>query len=112
MYQSYPDETSVRIYLEHFVTNEQPIVVGEFGDGHWDDETQRREPVDEDAILAVTQELQIGWMAWSWSGNEAPNTELDLVADFEPSQLTTWGDRVVNGQNGLRQTSVLARGID
>ena len=109
MYQHYPNDAAVRGYLDFYVNNNLPIVVGEFGDSHFAD--GGLQAVDEDAILAIAQQHQIGWMAWSWSGNASPNTQLDMVRDYDGNQLTGWGNRVINGTNGLRQTSRLAQGI-
>ena len=31
-----------------------------------------------------------------------------MTNNFDPASLTTWGNRIVNGTNGIRATSVLA----
>ena len=49
-----------------------------------------------------------GYIGWSWSGNGGGGTGLDMTNNFDPAQLTTWGNRIVNGTNGIRATSVLA----
>ena len=76
-----------------------PIVVGEFGHDHSDGNP------DEDTIFATTQQLGLGYLAWSWSGNGGGVEYLDLVTSFNASQLTSWGQRAVNGANGIRATS-------
>ena len=31
-----------------------------------------------------------------------------MTNNFDPATLTTWGNRIVNGTNGIRATSVIA----
>jgi mannan endo-1,4-beta-mannosidase len=45
----------------------------------------------------------IGYIGWSWAGNNDPI--LDMTSNFNAAQLTTWGERIVNGPNGIRATS-------
>ncbi|MBB4660295.1 hypothetical protein GGQ59_002845, partial [Parvularcula dongshanensis] len=45
---------------------------------------------------------------WSYSGNGGGVEDLDLVLDFDPARLSPWGERLVNGPGGLRETSRLA----
>jgi mannan endo-1,4-beta-mannosidase len=72
--------------------------VGEFGGppDQWGDP-------DEDTILATAEQLDLGYLAWSWSGNTDPI--LDLSIGFDPSRLSAWGQRIFNGVNGIAQTS-------
>ena len=56
-----------------------------------------------ETILAEAQARGLGWIAWSWSGNSDPI--LDMTVGFDPKQLTTFGQRIVNGANGLATTS-------
>ena len=53
--------------------------------------------------MAEAQTRGIGWMAWSYSGNSEPY--LDQTVAFDPAQLTTWGQRVFTGPNGVSETS-------
>ncbi|WP_461032457.1 cellulase family glycosylhydrolase [Streptomyces mayteni] len=98
MYSVYSTAQSINDYLNAFVNAGLPIVVGEFG-GPPD---QYGDP-DEDTILATTQRLGLGYLAWSWSGNTDPI--LDLSIGFDPDQLSSWGQRIFNGVNGITQTS-------
>lgn len=46
-------------------------------------------------------------MAWSWTGNDSSNSWLDMTTgDWQ--MLTSWGNLVVNGTNGIQATSVKA----
>lgn len=99
MYGVFDTAAEIIDYLGRFRAAGLPIVVGEFGDNHSDGNP------DENTILSYAQANGIGWLAWSWSGNGGGVEYLDLVSDFDPARLTTWGRRVVDGANGLRQTS-------
>ncbi|MFO7683248.1 MAG: cellulose binding domain-containing protein, partial [Chloroflexota bacterium] len=44
----------------------------------------------------------------SWSGNGGGVEYLDMVNNFNAGSLTPWGERLINGVNGIRQTSVEA----
>ncbi|MFE6761286.1 cellulase family glycosylhydrolase [Streptomyces sp. NPDC057689] len=102
MYGVYDTATEVQDYLNHFVNNKLPVVVGEFGNMHSDGNP------DEDAIMATAQSLRVGYIGWSWSGNGSGVEYLDLVNGFNPDSLTSWGDRLINGSNGIAATSVRA----
>ncbi|KJK48463.1 beta-mannosidase [Lentzea aerocolonigenes] len=97
MYSVYKDPSTITAYLDAFQAKGLPLVVGEFGWKFNSDE------VDHETILAETQRRGLGWLAWSWSGNSDPI--LDMVLDFDPSRLTSWGERIFNGANGTKATA-------
>ncbi|MDX2529052.1 cellulase family glycosylhydrolase [Streptomyces europaeiscabiei] len=99
MYGVFDTAAEVNDYLNRFVSARLPIVVGEFGHDHSDGNP------DEDAILATTQRLGLGYLGWSWSGNGGGVEYLDMVTNFDPNQLTSWGQRLFNGANGIAATS-------
>jgi mannan endo-1,4-beta-mannosidase len=99
MYGVYDTAAEVQSYLNHFVTNKLPIVVGEFGHDHSDGNP------DEDAIMATAQSLGVGYIGWSWSGNGGGVEYLDMVNGFDAGSLSTWGTRFFKGANGIAQTS-------
>ena len=76
-----------------------PLVIGEFGNNHSDGDP------DEDAIMQQAQSNGIGYMGWSWCGNSGGVEYLDMVNNWDPNSLTSWGDRIINGANGIKQTS-------
>ncbi|MFI7413019.1 cellulase family glycosylhydrolase [Streptomyces sp. NPDC049627] len=98
MYSVYDTAQEITDYLNAFVNARLPIVIGEFG-GPPD---QYGDP-DEDTMMAAAQQLRLGYLAWSWSGNTDP--VLDLAIDFDPTRLSSWGRRVFNGANGIAATS-------
>ncbi|MEV4133353.1 cellulase family glycosylhydrolase [Dactylosporangium sp. NPDC049742] len=99
MYGVFDTAAEINDYLNRFVTAKLPIVVGEFGFNHSDGNP------DEDTIMATTQSLRIGYLGWSWSGNGGGVEYLDMVTGFNPAQLTSWGERIFNGANGIKATA-------
>ncbi|MFN6947245.1 MAG: endo-1,4-beta-xylanase, partial [Cytophagaceae bacterium] len=73
------------------------VNVGEFAFQHATDGSC---DIDEDLILSTCQQNGIGWLAWSWKGNGSPLEYMDLSHDWAGTNLTPWGDRIVNGLNG------------
>ena len=93
MYSVYAQAATITAYFDAFAQMGLPLIVGEFG----------FQDVDEDTIMAEAQTRGIGWLAWSYSGNTDP--ALDQTVAFNPAQLTTWGQRVFTGANGVRATA-------
>lgn len=76
------------------------VCVGEFGYNHSDGD------VDEQFIMDYCTENNIGYMAWSWKGNGGGVEYLDLAVTWDGSQLSSdWGENLVNGKNGIKETS-------
>ncbi|MHC5908255.1 cellulase family glycosylhydrolase [Streptomyces sp. S6] len=98
MYSVYDTAAKVTDYLNAFVTAKLPLLIGEFG-GPAD---QYGDP-DEDTMMAAAQQLKLGYLAWSWSGNTDPI--LDLALNFDAKNLSSWGKRVFNGPDGIAGTS-------
>ncbi|MEV6204500.1 cellulase family glycosylhydrolase [Streptomyces sp. NPDC051771] len=102
MYGVYDTAAEVQDYLNHFVSNGLPIVVGEFGDNHSDGNP------DENAIMATARSLRVGYLGWSWSGNGSGVEYLDMVTGFDAGSLTPWGNRFFHGADGISATSTRA----
>ena len=103
MYEVYNSQSAVENYVTSFLSQyNYPLVIGEFGADH------RGQPVDEDSILSVAEAYGVGYLGWSWSGNSGGAESLDIVLDFDVSRLSTWGNRLINGINGIRATSQIA----
>ncbi|WP_229820964.1 MULTISPECIES: cellulase family glycosylhydrolase [Streptomyces] len=98
MYSVYSTAQVIDDYLDAFVDAGLPILIGEFGGpaDQWGDP-------DEDSMMAAAERLDLGYLAWSWSGNTDPI--LDLAIDFDPSRLSSWGERIFHGANGIVQTA-------
>lgn len=90
---------TIKNNIDHALAIGVPVIIGEFGHYH------SAGDVDEAYILSYTQQLGVGWLAWSWYGNGGGVEYLDL-ATGPAGSLTTWGNTIVNGPNGLSTTSV------
>ncbi|WMJ73976.1 immunoglobulin domain-containing protein [Cytophagaceae bacterium ABcell3] len=77
-----------------------PITVGEFGFQH--DEPGGICDIDEELILSIGEQHGIGWLAWSWIGNGSPLEYLDLSNNWSGTDLTPWGETIVNGTYGTQ----------
>lgn len=102
MYEVYNNATIVQNYLNSYLTRGLAIVVGEFGAEHGGSN------VAEEAILQHTQDQGIGYLGWSWSGNGSCCLPLDIVNNWNPASLSTWGNYLINSTNGIKATSKLA----
>ncbi|MEN0038291.1 MAG: cellulase family glycosylhydrolase [Cellvibrio sp.] len=102
MYEVYNNAAIVQSYLSSFQTRNLPIVVGEFGAEH------NGSNVAEDAILQYAQDMRIGYLGWSWSGNGSCCVNLDIVNNWNAGSLSTWGNFLINSTNGIKATSKLA----
>jgi mannan endo-1,4-beta-mannosidase len=97
MYAVFNTASSITSYLDYFQSRGWPLVVGEFG---WQFASGE---VDDQTVMAAAVARGIGYIGWSWSGNTDPI--LDMTTGFDPARLTTWGQRIVNGPNGLKATA-------
>ncbi len=104
MYDVYDTSELVWTYFESFLGSGMALMVGEFAADHGPGKD-----VDEDAILAASKEHRIGYLGWSWSGNSSDLTSLDVVEDFNASVFSSWGQRLIDGADGIRETSQLCR---
>lgn len=110
MFEAYNNPATVRTYLHHFVDRDLPIIVGEFGPVRRDRPMEQRNPyttndVAEDEIMAISRELGVGYLGWTWSGSPTNYADLNMVTNFDPLQMTAWGNKLVNGENGIKQTA-------
>lgn len=87
--------------LKYATDNGLCVIVGEFGYTHTDGD------VDEAFIMKYCQENGIGYIGWSWKGNSGGVEYLDIANSWDGSVLSAdWGENLVNGENGIKQTSV------
>lgn len=107
MYEVYQNRARVEDYVDGFLDRYNvPLIVGEFGADH------QGNFVDADSIMAVAEEYNIGYLGWSWSGNGSCCIALDMVNNFNVDSLSTWGERIINGSDGLRETAIIASVFD
>ncbi|MEV4102294.1 cellulase family glycosylhydrolase [Nonomuraea sp. NPDC049649] len=99
MYGVFDTAAEITAYMDAFKTAGLPLVVGEFGHDHSDGDP------DEDTIMAQAVSRGLGYFGWSWSGNGGGVEYLDQVVNFDVNQLTSWGERLFNGTDGIRATA-------
>ncbi len=109
MYDVYGSSDIVRAYFDRFLGKGLPFLIGEFAADHGAGADKN---VDEASIMELSAQHGIGYLGWSWSGNGEGLESLDITSAFTPSSLTTWGDRLINGDNGLAQTAVTCTCFD
>jgi mannan endo-1,4-beta-mannosidase len=97
MYAVFNTAASITNYLDVFKNNGWPLVIGEFG---WRFDSSQ---VDHETLLSEAVKRDLGYLGWSWAGNTDPI--LDMAVGFDPNNLSTWGDRLINGANGLKATA-------
>lgn len=76
------------------------VCIGEFGYNHSDGD------VKEEFIMQYCTEIGVGYLGWSWKGNGGGVEYLDIAKTWDGSQLSSdWGEPLINGTNGIRETS-------
>lgn len=101
MYEVYQTAAPIIAYMQAFDDMGLPLVIGEFGPQN------NGQPVDVETIFTQAAQRGNGYIGWSWSGNSSGGVALDMVQNFSTT-FTSWGNRIVNGTNGIRATSVRA----
>ena len=105
MYEEFRDAQTIRNTLQRAVDQKLPFIVGEFGFQRADAPNPPI-PVPYDVLLSESQRLGLGYLAWSWTGNGGGVEYLDLTArSGSADALSAWGDGVINGPNGIRDTA-------
>jgi mannan endo-1,4-beta-mannosidase len=99
MYAVFDTAAKVRDYLAAFTSKGLPITIGEFG------YRRTAADVDTDTVMSEAERLGLGYYGWSWSGNASDGAYLDMVTNFDPAQLSPWGERIINGADGLKATA-------
>lgn len=94
---------TIRRNIEGSLATGAPVVVGEFGNA------QNGKPVDYHSILDYCHDHAVGWLAWSWFGNNKDTASLDM-AYGSTGHLTPWGHEIVKGKHGLRKEAKKANG--
>ena len=94
MYSEFQDVVKVARYLTPW---KQALVIGEFG---WKGDPRK---TDSDDIMSWAETNGLSYLGWGWSGNGSNDTLLDMCTKFQ-YPLTGWGERFVNGDNGLKKT--------
>lgn len=93
------DANTVRTNIDNALATGAPLTIGEFGWKHTNGD------VDEYTIMQYCQQKGAGYMGWSWKGNGAAWTYLDLANTFDGSSLSDWGNTLFYGDNGISKTA-------
>jgi mannan endo-1,4-beta-mannosidase len=106
MYERFGTAQAVDTLLNAAAAGQVPLIIGEFGWRH------NGQNVAWERILSRASELGIGYIAWSWLGNDAATAELDMAVDWN-GPLTDWGRDVLEEAPGnVRATSTPASIFD
>lgn len=98
--QSGKNENTIKSSIEGVTNQDYCVIVGEFGYKHSDGD------VDENYIMSYCKENDIGYLGWSWWGNGGDVTYLDIALTWDGSVLSPdWGENIINGENGIKNTS-------
>ncbi|WP_227995849.1 cellulase family glycosylhydrolase [Glycomyces albidus] len=97
MYQVYSSPQTVIDYFDAFEAMNLPLIVGEYADTH------QGSTVAWQTIQAEAEARGIGWIGWSYSGNSDPI--LDQVLNFDPNQMTAYGERIFESTYGIQNTA-------
>ncbi len=93
------NSNTVKNNMDQVLNKNLCLTIGEFGGYHTNGD------VDEDEIMRYGNSKNVGWIAWSWKGNNSDLNYLDLSYDWEGNNLTEFGNRVIYGTDGIQQTS-------
>lgn len=112
MYGSWNKAGRIHEQLALCKSKSLPIIVGEFGYNYHNGMNNLGCKVSHTAILDACNELEYGFMPWSWTGNNKANQWLDLVEPSDWKTLTWWGEQVVSGKGGITETARKASVFD
>ncbi|MCC4617690.1 glycoside hydrolase family 5 protein [Xanthomonas campestris pv. asclepiadis] len=99
MYEVFGSDATVNKYLRAFRDKKLALVIGEFGGDH------RGAHVDEAAIMRRAREYNVGYLGWSWSGNDSSTQSLDIAIGWNATRLSSWGRNLILGADGITATS-------
>ena len=94
MYGSWNDNNKIDNFLTSCQSKGIPIMVGEFGYNYNNGNNNLGCQVDAGHLMIKCKSLGIGFMAWSWTGNDSSNSWLDMTNSSDWKTLTWWGNFV------------------
>lgn len=107
MYDVYGQPSTVTSYFDNFLSKGLVLFVGEFAADHGPGKD-----VDEATIMAQAEKHGVGYLGWSWDGNSTDLSSLDIVNNWSPTSLSSWGAALVNDTNGIKNTAVTCSCFD
>ncbi|USB34384.1 cellulase family glycosylhydrolase [Paenibacillus sp. YPG26] len=94
--------STVKSNIDNILNKNLALVIGEFGIRHTNGD------VDEATIMSYSQQKGVGYLGWSWKGNGSGLEYLDMANDWAGTSYTEQGNAIINGPNGIKNTSKLA----
>lgn len=94
MYGSWNDNGKIKSFFEECKRQGLPVIVGEFGYNSDNGNNNLGCKVDVDFLIKYCKENKIGFLAWSWFGNDNANAWLDMRDSND--NYTWWGKYVKN----------------
>lgn len=110
-YSNWNDASTYEARIDNILVKNLCFVFGEFG---WNvpDNQQPADfvcKVDAPLLMQLCQSKKVGYLGWSWKGNNADNACFDMCASWsDTSKLTTWGRLWAYDPNGVKNTGVKA----
>jgi len=95
MYGEWNDNSKIYNFLSTCKNRGIPIIVGEFGYNYNNGNNNLGCKVDALYLMQTCRNLGIGFIAWSWTGNNSENAWLDMTSPSDWKTLTYWGKMVV-----------------
>ncbi|MEZ9134365.1 cellulase family glycosylhydrolase [Vibrio sp. 10N.286.52.B1] len=102
MYEVFNNYNTINTYISDFQNRGIALVIGEFS------QTHKGHFVDADAIMERANTLNVGYLGWSWSGNDNSTADLDIALNWNANNLSSWGHKIINGSNGIKATAKVA----
>jgi mannan endo-1,4-beta-mannosidase len=93
------NEATVKSTIDNVLNKNLSVVIGEFGAEHSNGD------VDENTIMNYSQQKGVGYLGWSWKGNNADLAYLDIAETFDGNSYTSWGETLLYHENGIKNTS-------
>ncbi len=103
MYFSWNDSTLIGKKLGEVHEMNLPLVVGEFGYNYNNGDNNLDCTVNHNTILRTCHEMNYGYLAWSWAGNNEINRWLDMSNNWR--KLNKWGREVFESEFGIKNTA-------
>lgn len=92
MYGSWNSNSDIDSFLSSCKSKGIPIIVGEFGYNYNSGNNNLGCKVDVSHLLSYCKQNKIGFIAWSWAGNDSANSWLDMTNSW--GSYTWWGQYV------------------
>ncbi len=105
MYFSWNDSKKIETELQKVHELKIPLIIGEFGYNYNNGNNNLKCTIDQTTILQKCQEFNIGYLPWSWTGNNDINKWLDIAERKDWETLTWWGKEVFEKENGITATA-------